>query len=167
MDRARSGQDDGAAGGEGEADQTLPGDFEVGESVGGDLHDSAGAGERGGDIEIAVDIEGNALRPSKTFVESAYRSSGIDLVNAIVGTGYEEISLRTECQVVGGNAELERGKDKDLLIARDFEDGAVAVADVKALVAIEGDAGGDAHAFGIGRGGAVGSDAVDSAVEAR
>ena len=31
MHRAGGGQDDGAAGGEGEADQTLSGDFEVGE----------------------------------------------------------------------------------------------------------------------------------------
>src|SRR5579862_866694 len=89
-------QNDGAAWAEGEAYQTLPGDFEVGKAVGGYLHDAAGARERGGDVKIAVDIEGQALRSSKTFIESAHRSSGIDLVNAIVRTGYEEISLRTE-----------------------------------------------------------------------
>ena len=71
MDRAGGGQDDGATGGEGEAYQALSGDFEVGESVGGNLHDAAGAGERGGDVKIAVDIEGQALRTSQASVESA------------------------------------------------------------------------------------------------
>ena len=47
--------------------------------------------------------------------------------------------------------------------AVDLEDGAGAVADEEVAVAVEGDAGGDAHAFGVGGDGSLGGDAVDGA----
>ena len=50
---------------------------------------------------------------------------------------------------------------------RDLEDGAGAVADEEVAVAVEGDAGGDAHALGVGGDGAGGGDAVDGALGAR
>ena len=59
----RRGENDGASGGEGQADQTLAGDFEVSLAVGRDFYDSARAGEGCGDVEIAVDVEGQSLRP--------------------------------------------------------------------------------------------------------
>src|SRR5260370_4162540 len=104
---AAGGEDDGASGGEGEADQALACDFEIRQAVGRDLHDATGAGERGGDVEIAVHVEGEALRPSQAFVESRHSSAGIDLENAVIGTGDEQVSVRTERQVIGGNAEFE------------------------------------------------------------
>src|SRR5581483_5733742 len=78
-----------------------------------------------------------------------------------------------EGKVVGSNGGLERGEDEDLAgVARTvrahLEDGAGAVADEEVAVAIEGDAGGDAHAFG--EGGDVVAfrrDAVDGAFGAR
>ena len=92
---------------------------------------------------------------------------GSIFVDAVVGAGDKKISRGTEGQVIGGDAGFESGEDEDLLVAGDFEDGAVAVADVETLFAIEGDAGGHAHAFGVGGHGSVGRDAVDGAIEAR
>ena len=42
-----------------------------------------------------------------------------------------------------------RGEDEDLAVAPDLEDGSAAVADVEIALAVEGDAGGDSHAFGV------------------
>ncbi len=58
-------------------------------------------------------------------------------------------------------------KTKTCWSRANLEDGSVAVADVEALLAIEGDAGGDAHAFRVGGHGAVGGHAIDGAVKAR
>ncbi len=45
------------------------------------------------------------------------RSVGIDFVDAVVGTGDEQIAVRAERQVIGGDAGFERGEDEDLLVA--------------------------------------------------
>ena len=69
--------------------------------------------------------------------------------------------------MVSGDAWFEGGVDEDLAAgavgvgAADFEDGSGAVADEEIAVTVEGDAGGDAHAFGIGGDGAVGGDTID------
>src|SRR5579864_9451045 len=166
MHAVGGGEDYRASGGEGQAHQALAGDFEIGQAVGADLYDAPRAGERGRDVEIAVRVEGQTLRPAQTFIKSAHRSVGIDLVDAVGGAGDEQVALRIERQVVGRNADLQRGKDEDLLITRDLEDGAVAVADVETLFAVKGDARGDSHAFRVCRHGAVLRDTIDGAVEA-
>src|SRR5438270_9098979 len=51
--------------------------------------------------------------------------------------------------MIRGNTRFQSGEDKDLLVAANLEDGATAVADVEILIAVERDAGGDSHAFGI------------------
>ena len=51
--------------------------------------------------------------------------------------------------MISGNTGLQRGKDKNLLVAADLENGAAAVPHVKVLIVIKGHAGGDAHAFGV------------------
>ncbi len=95
----------------------------------------------------------------------------IDFVDRVVAggawSGDEEIALRAEGEVIGGDAGLEGGEDEDLAVAGDLEDGAAAVADVEVLLAIEGDSGGDAHAFGVHRHGSVGRDFVDGLIVAR
>src|SRR5580693_3369174 len=121
--RFRGGENYGASGCEGEAYQTLAGDFEIGQTVGCDLDDAARAGERRRDIQVAVHVEGQSLRAAQAFVERADGSVGIDFVNAVGGSGDEKVALRTEGQVISGNTGLERGKHKHLLIARDLEDG--------------------------------------------
>ena len=60
-----------------------------------------------------------------------------------------------------------RGEDEDLAVASDLEDGSAAVADIEIAFAIEGDAGGDSHAFGVRGHRAVLGDAIDGAVVAR
>src|ERR1700739_753249 len=69
--------------------------------------------------------------------------------------------------MIGGDAHFERGKEKVLLVASDLEDGAIAVADVETLIAVEGYPRGDTHAFRVGGHGSVAGDAIDGAVEAR
>src|ERR1700722_9061342 len=134
---ARGGKNYGASRCECQADQTLAGDFEIGQTVGGNLYDPARARQRCGDIQIAIQVKGQTLRPSQTLVEGAHRSVGTDFVNAVRGAGHEQVTSRTERQMVSRNADFERGEDKDLLIAGNLEDGAVAVADVKTLLAIK------------------------------
>ena len=107
------------------------------------------------------------MRASEPFVERTHSSTGINFEDAVVGACNEEISLRTERQMIRRDAHFERGKNEDLLIARDLEDGAVAVTDVQTLFAVEGDASGDSHAFGVRRHGAVLRDTIDGTVEAR
>ena len=73
-----------------------------------------------------------------------------------------------EGEVVGGDARARGWRRRRFRGSRpecrgDLEDGAGAVADEEVAVAVEGDAGGDAHAFGEGGDGAVGGDAVDGA----
>src|SRR5450631_4702288 len=163
---AGGGEDYGASWGESKTHQTLAGDLEIGEAVGCDLHDAARAGEGGCDVEIAVHVEGQSLRPSQPLIESGHGSVGIDLVNAIGGTGDEQVAVRTEGKVIGGDAGFERGENEDLLVGRDLEDGAVAIADVETLRAVKRDPCGDAHAFRISRRGSVGSHLMDGTVEA-
>ena len=91
----------------------------------------------------------------------------VDAVEACAGRGDEHIAVGSEGDVVRGNTRFERGEDENLAVAGNLEDGSAAVADIKILVAIEGDSGGDPHAFGVGRHGAVGRDFVDGFVVAR
>src|SRR3954464_9806198 len=62
---------------------------------------------------------------------------------------------------------FERREDKDLSVGIDLEDRTGAVADVQIAVAIERDAGGDSHAFGVRGDSAIGGDAVDGSFGAR
>jgi len=59
-------QDRRLAGSERQADQPLAGDFQVGFTLRSNLHDAALSGERSGDVNVALDIEGQALRTSQT-----------------------------------------------------------------------------------------------------
>src|SRR5438270_5067431 len=167
VNTARGGENHGASRREREAHQPLSGNFKIRQTVGRDLHDAARAGERRRNVEIAIHVESQPLRSSQSFIESANRSVGIDLVHAVVRSGHEQVSLRTKGEVVGGNADLESGKDKYLLIASDLENSTVAVAHIKALLMVERDAGGHSHSFRVGAHSAIGSNPIDGAVKAR
>src|SRR5215469_111227 len=69
--------------------------------------------------------------------------------------------------MVGGNAGFERGEHENLAVTGNLEDRAAAVADVQVFILVGSDSGGDSHAFGVGRHGAVAGYAVNRAVEAR
>src|SRR5207237_10077990 len=68
---------------------------------------------------------------------------------------------------IGGDVGVQRVKDEQLAVAGDAPDGPSAVANIKALLVVKGNAGGNAHAFGISTHGAVGRYAVNSALIAR
>src|ERR1035437_3337794 len=85
---------------EGQSDQALAGNFEVGLAFWSDLHDAAFSSERGGDIDIALDIKSQTLRTSQTAVEHGHGSVGVDFVDGVeagsAGAGDEHIAVGTE-----------------------------------------------------------------------
>src|SRR6185437_5179821 len=105
MYRAGGGQHGGAAGREGEANQSRPSHFERGLGVRRDLHDSALPGERSGEMKIAVDNEGQDLGPSPTTVKDRENAVRVDLVHGIdTGgrtSGDHQDDERADGQVVG------------------------------------------------------------------
>ena len=68
--------------------------------------------------------------------------------------------------MIGGDRGLDGGEDVNLALAADFENGAAAVADIEEALLIEGDAGGDAHAFDVHGEVSAGRDLVDHAIVA-
>src|SRR5215471_14070346 len=114
MDGACGCEDDGASRGEGESDQTLAGDFQSRFSFGSDLHDAAFACHRRSDVEIALYVEGQALRAAQSFIERAHGAMGIDTVDAIeaggCGSGDEQVADGSEGEMICGDAGFERGE---------------------------------------------------------
>ena len=134
MDTACSRENGGTAGSERQANQARARNFERRFAVGRDLHDSALAGKRRGDIEISVRVESQTLRASQATEVNRHGTVRINPVNRIEagsrGSRHEEIALRTDRQMVSGNTGLERSEHKNLAVARDFENGAAAVSHV-------------------------------------
>ena len=81
-----------------------------------DLHDAAFSGERGSDVQVSVDVKCQPLRASQSSIKLVTVPLGSILVDAVVGSGHEQISLRAESQVVGGDARFEGGEDEHLLV---------------------------------------------------
>jgi hypothetical protein len=158
---------------EGKTYKVAAGDDEGGLVVAVDADDAALSVEAGGDVEVVVGVNCHALGAAEALVEDGGVAVAVDGVDGLVGggggAGDEECSGVVEGEMVGGDAGFERGVDEDLAAgavgvgAADLEDGAGAVADEEVAVAIEGDAGGDAHAFGVSGHGALGGDAIDGA----
>ena len=65
------------------------------------------------------------------------------------GTGDVQMIVRTECQMISRDRRLDRGEDVDLALLADLEDRPAAIADVQVVLAIECQAGTDAHALDI------------------
>ena len=137
----------------------------------GDADDAAVATPGGSHVEVACEVEGEALGASEMGEERGDDAVRIDLVHGVVGGGSGaadvEVSVGRKGQVIGGDAGFDGGKDKDLAVGRDFEDGAAAVADVEIAELVEGQPGGDAHAFGVGGQIARGREPIDGTVIAR
>src|SRR5438874_3124965 len=94
------------------------------------------------------------------------------LINAINGikagsggSSNVQYPIGAEGEMIGRDARLQSSKDKNLPIAPDLADSPAAVADIEILLAVKGDAGGDAHAFRIRRHGAIGRDLIHRAIE--
>src|ERR1035438_10329226 len=111
-----------------------------------DANNAFAAGERCGDVEAAVVVEGHSLRAAETAVEHVHLAVIGNAVDAIVarsgGAGDVEVAVGTEGQVVGRHGLLQGGEDEDLAVGTDLEDGSGAVADIEVLLAVEGQAGG-------------------------
>src|SRR5437764_743918 len=69
--------------------------------------------------------------------------------------------------MVSGHAGLQRGEHKHLAVFGNAPDGPSPVTYIEVLLVIESDAGGDAHAFGVGIHGAIGRYPVDRTLVAR
>jgi hypothetical protein len=138
---------------------------------GRDADQAAAAVEAGGEIDVSLARDGQALRTAEAAIPGARVAVGLDGPDGVVGGerrgGDEERAGGVDGEVIGGDAGLERGVDEDLALGIDLEDGAAAVADEEIAVGVKGRAGGDAHAFGVDGGLAGGVDAVDVALGAR
>ncbi len=169
MNTAGGGQNDGTAGSESEAHQPGPATSMEAFPSGVIFTMPRLSGQRSRHIEISVNVKSQSLRAPQATEESRNFAVRIDLINRIKagsgGTRDEKISVRTNRQMVSGNAGLKGRENKNLAVARDFENGSAAVADVKILRAIERDAGGHTHSFGIGRHRPIGGYAVHRAFE--
>ena len=127
-------------------------------------------GERTFDIYIAEAIEREALRAAEAAKKCTDFAGGVDAVDAVKTRGRRagdvEFVRGVERQVIGRERRFKSGEDENLAFGIDFENRAAAVADVEVAGFIEGEAGGDAHAFNPLHGAAVGGNAVNRAVVA-
>ena len=173
IDAVAGGEGAGSIGEEGEADEVVAGDGECGFAVWRNAEDATLTAVAGGHVEVAFNVERHALRTAEAGEEGRGVAVAVDGVDGLAGggggAGDEEGSGFVEGEVVGGYRGLQGGEDEDFagfggVGGGDLEDGSGAVADEEVAVAVEGDAGGDAHAFGVGGDGAAGRDAVDGSV---
>src|SRR5262249_54891678 len=100
---------------------------------------------------MAFNVEGQALRSSQTREETVNCTARRNSVNGIEtrrGRPRDvQIIVKTERQVVRGDARFECCKNKNLFRGADLENTAAAVAYIEVAVMIESDSGGDTHAF--------------------
>ena len=75
--------------------------------------------------------------------------------------------MRAKGEVIRRNAGLQCCKHENLLVPRDLEDRAAAVADIQVLLAVKRDPSGDAHALGVSGHSSIGSHAIHRPVIAR
>src|ERR1700719_1097663 len=108
--------------------------YEIGFAFRSNLYDSALSGQRCSDVDVAIHIQSQALRPTHSAIENGHGSVRVDFINIVetggAGTGNEHISVRTESDVIGGNTWLQSRKNKNLTVARDLEYGSAAISDV-------------------------------------
>ena len=67
--------------------RSLPERMRGGLAVGGDADDAALAAEAGGDVEVVVDVEGQALGAAEAAVEDGGVAVAVDGVDDLVGGG--------------------------------------------------------------------------------
>src|SRR5262249_16819187 len=170
-DRVVGGQHRTARASEGKTNEIVSGNNQGGFFVRSDFDDAALAAHRGSDVKVSSSIESQSLRAAKAAIEGCNRAVGINGVDGVVTggcwSGYIKRAGGGKGHMVSGHAGFQSGKDKKLLVAGNAPDGAGAVADIEVLFMIEGDSGGDAHAFSIGAHGPIGSNAINGAVVTR
>jgi len=174
-DRGIAGQRSATVFEKAKPDQVVAADQQLSVALRVDLDDATLSLERGGHVEIVVGVQRHALRTAEAAVEDGGVSVGVDRVDTLVaaggGSGDQQRAVVAEGKVVGGDRRFERGEDKHFArglrsAGAYFEDRARAVADKKVAAGVEGEPGGDAHAFGEGRDRPLRGDAVDRAFRA-
>src|SRR5271154_2654419 len=89
----------------GQSNQAVARDFQTRLAFRRDLYNTALAGERSCDIQVASRVESHALRASEAAIKRVYRPLRIDSMYAVKarsgGPGHKQISVRTEDQMVG------------------------------------------------------------------
>src|SRR5512140_529608 len=83
VDTVGSGEHRGTVRGKRDSDQVVPGDHKFRPPFRRYANDTALAFQRGGNIQIALDIEGHALRTPKATVVDRDVPSGMDLVHRV------------------------------------------------------------------------------------
>src|SRR5260370_7105432 len=101
------------------------------------------AAMRGGDVEIGVAIERQALRTPEPAIENMHVAASRDAIHAIIAgssrPGDVQIAARMKRQVIRGERRLQRGEHKNLTAGADFENRSTAIADITIFPAIHAD----------------------------
>src|SRR5437899_4899045 len=164
------GENSAAAWEEGQAHERRAAEKMFGMTLGSDANDAAAAAKGGDDKEILVLVEGEALRAAEAAIEDMDFAILGDAIDAVIagrgGAADVEFAAWVEGEVVGGDGWLESGEDENFALRADFENGAAAVADKEIAFCIEGEAGGNAHAFDPLFAAAVVRNSIDGAVVA-
>src|SRR4051812_40665123 len=107
-----------ATGCKGEADEALARDGKRDFFLRRELHNAALAGVRGRHIEVAVDVESEALRSSEATVEHFNRSMRVDAEDGVEAgccwSGDIQVLVRAESEMIGRNTGFDRGENVDL-----------------------------------------------------
>src|SRR5208282_2415263 len=145
------GEDGGAEGREGDADEVGGGEDERSLGVWSDADQSVAAMEAGGEVDVALAGDGQALRAAEAAEPGAGVAVGLNGPDGFIGgerrSGDKDRAGGVDGEVIGGGAGLERGMNEDLALGVDLEDGAAAIADKEIALGVKGRAGGHAHAF--------------------
>src|SRR5262249_16343052 len=116
-----------------------------------EAEDAAFSPVRSDDIELTFNIKSDALRTSESRVKTLHLTAGRHAIDGIEAgsrrAGHIKVVVEAECQMVCGDARLQRGEDKYFFACADLKDASAAVADVEIPIAIERHACGDAHSF--------------------
>src|SRR5262249_22705561 len=122
-------------------------------------------------IKVPSRAEGHNLTPYKRVEEHGAVVVRIDAINRIVARGGRPAHVQTlvgsESQMIGRNTRFEGREDEGLAVTGNLKDRAAAIANVEIVLAIEGDASRNAHAFGVRRHRPIGCDPVDRTVLSR
>src|SRR5271170_5886872 len=91
--------------------------------------------ERSRHIHVAGDIEGQSLRAAESPVVNPHHTALIDGIDRVEAGGargsYEKRSIQPKGEMVSRNTRLQGGKDKNLPVLGNFENGSSAIAHVQ------------------------------------
>ena len=114
------GEDRGAEGREGDADEVRTGEDERGLAGGGDADDPVVAVQTRGDVDVALARDGETLRAAEAAIPGAGVAVGLNGPDGFIGrergSGDEERACGVDGEMIGGDAGLERGVHEDLAL---------------------------------------------------